>query len=256
MGKKKRKRFAMAISLGTPVALLAAWFGTGLQQAVCTNNLVFGSPIDRMCDEAYRAVPLDQATEAIDIFLGRSSAAEPRQAWDMLDEQRQTNLPFADFRAQWDKVLWAERTKLTVAAEGQNRWNVSFRSYGGADNESTGVVREMTTTIGLRLHQNRDGVVVTEYTLPNTVEQQLRQYQKVSVSPGAKTYNLASSSSRPTPFRGSGGQLAALCQLVRRDGEPWLRTHVGWLSVENVLSATHTIPDCDPSNDQRAEASE
>lgn len=219
------------------------------RSAVCAEGALWNWRPTQYCTGEYRQVSEDDATLAMDLFIGRSSGSSPLNGWQMLANQQRSELSREEFAATWG-VLWAERVADVESIDGEfNRFRVTYRTYGVDETnadvgnihiQKVGPVLQYTQVFALgysNVIQSVESIEVIDWAPRRRSETggdfgHSMPFWRADI-PGGRTYEEASRTATVAERHGK-GHLSVLCAVQDSESRDWwARTGLGWLPIED-----------------------
>lgn len=257
--RKGTKRVAAFVTaaLGT-VAALGAFLATGLGDRTCRFTAEMGLFVPTACPDTYRPVPLDDATQFLDKFIGRAGASAPERAWQMMSAEMRQQIAREAFAAEWN-FDWAERTGVIRPGSSYNAFDVTYRTYRGVTDKDhdytadSGEVADHHETYVLRYSDAVDlatGLSLEVSGAGGRVRDDVERIylEKVRLTRAVKPMERPRSNAQTVGIRVGPGWLSVYCAIDNPQGGQWLRTGLGWVSVADTDRAVQGVPTraCDP----------
>ena len=240
------------------VAFLTAFVKTDATRNAACDHVPAGLHIWG-CKRAHQQITLEEASVAIDHYLGRTSGASPQDEWTSLTPRAQQSWggSIDRFTHSFDGVLWSERVGPIARVRDSgaiNQFRVNYYVFRGEVNERpdpnvnsyTQVLQIVSTGSGTKISEVDPAARPTTYTgWP---------YPRVQTLVGDPTFKMRQyggpSTSRTDggdPTLAHGGVLVPFCRIQMPDGL-WIMSATGWTPdefLEHHGSDVTTIPLCD-----------
>lgn len=258
MSSAARTAITLMAASVTVLGGIAGYFATATGDRTCQSLARRGAFLPVLCSESVKEVSVDEAVVFIDKFFGRAGASTPKNAWRMLADEVQAEVPVDDFEAAWKPVHWAERIGAVEPGEAFNSFFVRYRTYKGSTasySAKAGSVTERHTIITLRKKEPHDGVEAST-GLPLEISDlgpadrdriDDVRFVQARLTQTVTPVERPSRDAQPTAPQPA-SVLAAYCMVVSEDptATPWVRTGLGWIPVDGTaVTLDGTPPLCD-----------